>query len=265
MNSIQHQLQDWAIQRAVPYVLRKEGLSPRTVSIVLVGSAATGLCREDSDVDLAILCRPRLYQRLSQGKPWEKGRPTEVILEGRQLHYFAASVAAVQRSLEALDDKAHYMYGTALPLLDRPSLYVDGIAPLAGSAEFRRARLEGKLDELLRRLVALRAAALENEPLILSQVSLEVISLAIKTVALIDGVPFDVRKRLMETALSGRLGRRVKPTISAALLCASAWRLGKPNRPFLNHMQHLQYSLTSAARKAGYTVGLPKQDRRAAE
>jgi len=261
----QHRLREWAAHVALPFVLEAERLSPRCVSVLLVGSAATGHCREDSDVDLAILCRPRLYQRVSQGKPWANGRPTETRLDGRQLHYFVQSVEAVQHDLQALDDKAHYMYGTALPLLDGSSLYVDRIAPLAGPEAFRKARLEGKLDMLLRRLGALRAYALEGEPLVLSQISLEVVSLALKVVALLDAVPFDPRKRLMETALSGSLGRRMKRAFSGALLCASAWRPGNPNRLFLNHMQRLQLRLRSAARKAGYTVGLPKPDHRAAE
>lgn len=265
MMDSQRRLREWAAHVALPFVIEAEKLPRRSVSVLLIGSAATGRCREDSDVDLAILCQPRLYQRLCQGKPWANGRPTEVHLGDMQLHYFPQSVEAVQQALQALDDHAHYTYGTALPLVDRSSLYGDRIAPLAGSEAFRKARLEGKLDMLLRRLAALRACALEGEPLVLCRMSLEVVSLALKTVALIDGVPFDPRKRLMETALSGPLGRRLKPAFSTALLCASAWRPGKPNRLFLNHMQRLQSRLKSAARTAGYTVGLPKPDRRAAE
>lgn len=262
MAESQSRLREWAAHVALPFVLDAERLSPRSVSVLLVGSAATGHCREDSDVDLAILCRRHLFLRVSQGKPWKSGRPTEVFLEGRRLHYFAQSVEDVQHALQALDDKAHYMYGTALPLLDRSCLYVGRIAALAGSQAFRKARIEGKLDMLLRRLRVLRYSL---EPLTLSQISLEVVTLALKTVALLDGVPFDPRKRLMETALSGSLGRRLTEAFSAALHCASSWRPGRPNSSFLNHMQRLQSRLTSAARKAGYAVGLPKPDHRAGE
>lgn len=265
MKSLLCQLRDWAAHRALPFVLQTEGLSPRSVSILVVGSVAAGNCRPSSDVDLAILCRPRVFSRISQGKPWAAGRPSKTCLDGRQLHYFAQSVKALEGRLRDLDDRAHYVYGTALPLLDRPSFYADRIAPLANSEAFRKTRLEGKLDMLLRRLGALRGCAPEAEPLVLSQMSLEIVSLALKVVALLDGVPFDPRKRLMETALCGPLGRQLKRTFAAALLCASAWKPGTGNPGFLNRICRLPPRLKSAAREAGYTVGLPKPDPRAAE
>jgi len=265
MQQLQRQLQEWAANQALPFVLRTEGLSPRSVSVVVVGSVAAGNCRPSSDVDIAILCQQRLFARISRGKPWLAGRPTELRLDARQLHYFAETVASVRERLLDLDDRAHYVYGTALPLVDRPRFYSEGIAPLANSEAFRKARLEGKLDMLRRRLGAIRNDAPEAESLVLSKMSLEVLCLALKVIALLDGVPFDPRKRLMKTALRGPLGRRLKRTAVAALNCASAWIPGTGNPKFLRHTRRLQLQLESAAQKAGYTVGLPKPDHRAAE
>ena len=265
MENVQRQLQEWAANQALPFVLRAEGLSPRSVSVVVVGSVAAGNCRPSSDVDLAILCRQRVFARISQGKPWAAGRPTEIRLGGRQLHYFAETVAAVRERLLNLDDRAHYVYGTAFPLLDRPRFYSEGIALLAKSEALRRTMLEGKLDMLRRRLGAVRGSALKADPLVLSMMSLEVLCLALKVIALLDGVPFDPRKRLMETALRGPLGRRLKRTAADAVNCASSWVPGTGNPNFLRYTRRLQLQLESAARKAGYTVGLPKPDHRAGQ
>jgi len=186
-------------------------------------------------------------------------------LDGRQVHYFAQSVKAVERSLQDLDDNTHYVYGTALPVLDRPALYVDRIAPLTTSEVLRKARLEGKLDMFLRRVGALRRHALEAEPLVLTRMSLETVSLALKVIALLDGVPFDPRKRLMETSLVGPLGQRLMRPVVAALFCVSAWKSGIANREFLSRARRLELRLKAAACKAGYAVGLPQPDRRAEE
>ena len=265
MQQLQRQLQEWAANQALPFVLRTEELSPRSVSVLVVGSVAAGNCHPNSDVDIAILCRQRVFARISQGKPWVAGRPTEVRVEGRQLHYFAESVGSVRERLLNLKDKTHYVYGTAFPLLDKPRLYSEGIAQLVNSEALRKARLEGKLDMFLRRLGALRNAAWESEPLVLSKMSLEIVSLALKVIALLDGVPFDPRKRLMETALRGPLGRQLKRSAASVLHCASAWTPGTGNPKFLSHVRRLQLRLKSAAQKGGYAVGLPKPDHRAAE
>lgn len=263
MQQLQRQLQQWAADQALPFVLRTEGLSPRSVSILVVGSVAAGNCRPSSDVDMAILCRQRLFARISSGKPWLARRPTEVQLDGRQLHYFAETVASVRERLLGLDDQAYYIYGTALPLLDKPRFYCEGIAQLANCEALRKARLEGKLDMLRRRLSAVRSDAPKANPLVLSQMSLEVLDLALRVIALLDGVPFDPRKRLMETALSGTLGRRLKRAAATAVNCSSAWIPGAGNPKFLRHMSRLQLQLEAAAQKAGYAIRLPKPDRRA--
>jgi len=90
--------------------------------------------------------------------------------------------------------------------------------------------------------------------------------ISMKAIALLDGVQFDLRKRLMATALRGPLGRQLRPTAAAAALhCASAWTPGGGNPRFLRHARCLQSRLESAARKAGYAVGLPQPDHTATE
>ena len=125
--------------------------------------------------------------------------------------------------------------------------------PAAASAEYTARRTSGK------------RWAPDAEMLVLSKMSVEVLCLALKVIALLDGVDFDPRKRLMETALRGPLGRQLKRTAAAALHCASAWTPGSGNPKFLRHTRRLQSRLESAARKAGYAVGLPRPDHRAAE
>jgi predicted nucleotidyltransferase len=265
MQPLQRELRQWAMSRALPSIVQTENLSRRSVSVLIVGSVAAGNCRPGSDVDMAILCRRRLFARMGRNKPWAAGRPTEVRLDGRQLHCYAETVTSVRRRLLDLDDRVHYIYGTALPLLDRPRFYSEDIAPLANSEALRGTRLEGKLDMLRRRLGAIRGSMADAEPLVLSKMSLEVICLALKVSALLDGVAFDPRKRLMETALRGPLGRRLKRTVVGALNCASAWTPASGNPEFLRCMSRLQRRLESSAREGGYAVGLAKPDHRAQE
>jgi hypothetical protein len=225
---------------------------------------ATGFCRETSDVDIALLCDVATYARISAGKPWPQGRPTEVQLGPQGLHYYAESFDAVLVRLETLDDACLYTYGTARVLRDPEALFERNVAPAIRRPGLRKERLEGKLDMLLRRTKALAGAAREQaNALVLAKMSLEVVSLALKVIALLDDVPFDPRKRLVETALVGPLGRGMATDVAELIQTACQWPAR--GRVFLDHLTDLCRRLSQAANQAGFAVGLPAGDYRAQE
>ena len=178
---------------------------------LLVGSAATGLCEEGSDVDIAVVCDADVYEKVSEGQPWAEGRPSQEILDGTQLHYFAVDCDEIERRLKQLDDLWLYLYSHAIVLRDTTGLWASRFAALlAQMPEVRRTRVEGKLDMLRR-----RSSVLAEVPDIhaLAAVCLENISLCLKVIGLLDDVAFDPRKRMFATALQGNLGRRLEPQI----------------------------------------------------
>jgi hypothetical protein len=264
--SVQAQLMEWAATVGLPHVLDAEGPQGRQTHLagLLVGSVATGFCRENSDVDIALLCDIATYARISVGKPWSHGRPSEVRVGQQRLHYYAETFDAVLVRLEALDDACLYAYGTAKVLHDPKALFECNVLPALRRPGLRKERMEGKLDMLLRRTKALAGGAREQvNALVLAKMSLEVISLALEVIALVDDVPFDPRKRLVETALVGPVGRGMAADLAELIQMASQWPAR--GRVFLDHLTDLCRRLSQAADRAGFAVGLPAPDPRAQE
>jgi hypothetical protein len=210
------------------------------------------------------LCDIATYARISADKPWSQGRPSEAQVGRQRLHYYAETFEAVLGRLEALDDACLYAYGTAKVLHDPKALFECNVLPVLRRPGLRKERLEGKLDMLLRRTKALAGAAKEQaNPLVLAKMSLEITSLALKVIALIDDVPFDPRKRLVETALVGPLGRGIAADVAELTQMACQWPAR--GRVFLDHLTDLSRRLSQAADRAGFAVGLPAPDPRAQE
>ena len=230
-NPLAAKLRAWAGQVAVPRILHELRWPEPPEAVLLVGSVATELCVDDSDVDVVFVCAPSAYERASAGQPWAQGRPSETRLEHTQVHYFATTQGMVQSCLQSLNDNAFYVYGTAR-LLSGDAAVLQALTNLVGLPELRKARLEGRLDMLLRRRGALERCCRTAESLTLARMSLEVVSLALKVTALVDDVPFDPRKRLLQTSLQGPVGRRLARSFDMLIAQASAWVARSENRDF---------------------------------
>lgn len=103
--SIQKQLISFAFERAYPYIIEQPTIKGflSQISFILVGSAASGLCNAGSDVYICLICDQNTYDTISVGTRWLDGRPTEVILDGTQLHYYAISTESLNRKIAELD------------------------------------------------------------------------------------------------------------------------------------------------------------------
>ena len=87
MTKVQSRLQEFAESKCLPYLLSLPRFASNIerLSFILVGSVATGLCREDSDIDIAIVCDGRTYEVVSNGTQWAIGKPSETRIDRRNL------------------------------------------------------------------------------------------------------------------------------------------------------------------------------------
>jgi predicted nucleotidyltransferase len=266
-------LLDAARNACLPYLLSREEIAPhrKDIAFVLVGSVATGLCTERSDVDIALLCDGNVYDEISKGTVWKSGRPTEVIIDGTQLHFYGITFDRVAEEMKRLNDAYLYVYSQTVVLEDRNNLYDKHLSDLLPSCnEIRRQRIEGKLDMLIRRSRALRSCIPEGDPITAVKIALENIVLSLKVIALLDDVLFDPRKRLFTTALSGPLGNGLEGDLRELIndlgKLGSLGLNGSGNSPKItDRLDSIVEILGGAATEQGFTAGLEKADMRAAE
>lgn len=104
--TIQNKLLEFANEIALPYLLNHEDFQPykASIDILLVGSSATGLCDEKSDVDICILCNEKVLNEISMKNEWNKGKPSEIIINGIQLHYYATSLENIHNKLKDFNE-----------------------------------------------------------------------------------------------------------------------------------------------------------------
>ena len=190
MNEVQIRLLELARNQALPYLNEHPKFKDyiEKLSFVLVGSAATGLCRPESDVDIAIVCEKEIYNKISFEIRWLDGIPTEEIINGIQLHYYAISFDSIEEKLDELDDLYLYGYSNYVILQDPGNQFIKRIEGKdSKSSEVRKIRLEGKLDMLLRRSKALEHCIKTNQDiLVIIEICFEIIKLSLKITALLD-------------------------------------------------------------------------------
>ncbi len=268
--SVQARLQEFAKSKCLPYLMGlpqfKSDLDRLT--FLLVGSAADGLCREDSDVDIAIVCDEDTYEQIAKGQQWYTGRPSEAQIDGVQLHYYGISFQRIESKLRELDDVYLYVYSNGIVLAGSAEAYRERLGGLLASIpQVRKERLEGKLDMLMRRSRALRSGLGEQDIYVLAAVYLEVMALCLKVIALLDDVPFDPRKRLFSMALAGPTGRKVEDQIRQ-LFCDMGdlgclkHQSDFDGLSFRQRMAEIVDSLSAEACKQGFRVRLDRPDRR---
>ncbi|MBR5677979.1 MAG: nucleotidyltransferase domain-containing protein [Paludibacteraceae bacterium] len=229
MVSVQEKLKSFAFEKAYPYIIEQPVIKDYLtgISFILVGSAATGLCTEESDVDICLICSREIYDIISVGTRWNDGRPTEVILEGTQLHYYAVSVDELDKKIDALDERACYVYGNAVVINDRADRY-GHIAEKLHSPELMSRRFDMEFDMLKRRQGAVRYVLYKDtDPMARLQLGTEIIERLLKCIALYDGRGYDPRKRFYQTALIGSTGSRLKSYVDTMMsltgaICQSA-------------------------------------------
>lgn len=270
--AIRHRLLNLAKARCLPYLLAEPGISLKAdhIAFLVVGSVAAGLCHNDSDIDIALLCDPDVYCELSVGTPWPAGKPIEVTFDGVRLHYYGITLDMIAAKVKDLDDVYLYVYSQTLTLKESHSKHAERLVHLTqGNQDLRRLRAEGKLDMLLRRSRALRVAVEEGDPVVICKVFLECITLALKVIALLDNMPFDPRKRFFATALSGPLGRRLDAQVRAMLgrldVLGIQGDLRGPASVLSRGVDEITGVLAETAKGQGLSVGLGKPDMRHAE
>jgi len=187
------------------------------------------------------------------------------------LHYYAIPFDKVENKLRELDDMYLYVYSNAIVLRDPGNQYARKFSKLSSHVfEVRKQRLEGKLDMLIRRYRALKSALAEKDVLSIGRICLELITLCLKVIALLDDIPFDPRKRLFTTALKGRIGQRVEDKIRQlfSILGTVGWLRGDSdfaNFAFPDKLGEIIEILSEEADKQGFRVGLRSPDMRHAE
>jgi len=213
--SIQKQLISFAFEKAYPYIMEqpviKEYLSQ--ISFILVGSAATGLCNAESDVDICLICNREMFDIISVGTRWLEGRPTEVILDGTQLHYYAISTDSLDKKIDEMDERACYVYGNAVVIEDTTGQYSQ-IAKKIHDPSLLSRRFEKEIDMLRRRGRALHYVMNgDTDPMVRIEICTEILKRLLMCISLFDGREYDSRKRLYQTALLGKAGNVLKPKI----------------------------------------------------
>ena len=270
MTDVQSRLIEFAKSSCLPYLLRLPGVAPHIdrIAFILVGSVATGLCRKDSDVDIALVCDNDIYKAISVGYEWNKGRPSEARIEDIQLHYYGIRLDEIKTRLRELDDVYLYVYSNTIVLQDTGNRYTRSLGGFLSSVpEIRGKRIEGKLDMLLRRSRALQHCLAERDILTIGKVCLELITICLKLTALLDDVPFDPRKRLFKTAMSGKLGQCLQERVRD--IFSGLGNLGqlKTDSDFVSFelpdkFKDIIRLLSQETRTQGFCVGLEKPDRR---
>jgi predicted nucleotidyltransferase len=270
VRDIPSNLLDLARHSCLPYLLDLPRFAECAdqLTILLVGSVATGLCREDSDIDIAILCGPDVYDSIAVDTNWREGRPSQTEIQGTTLHYYAETFERLNSQLRSLNDVSLYVYGSAILLHDPKNQYARRFAWLADEAEsLRKERLEGKLDMLLRRSRALDQVLRDPDTIVLARMTLELITRASKIAALLDSISCDPRKRLFQTALSGITGRRIEPLLRDMLsaigdLASCDVRQSSIGNRLRSTMAQVVDALSREAATQHFRVGLDAPDGR---
>jgi len=264
MNEIELKLQEFAKGEALKYLigLPKFKHYIEKLSFILVGSAATGLCSLDSDVDIAIICDKEIYDIISKETRWGEGRPTEEIIDGIQLHYYATTFDLIEEKFKEQDDTYLYVYSNCIILQDTNNKFRERIESKNSKLEsIRRQRTEGKLDMLKRRSQVLKYCIENNiDILVTTETFFEVIKLTLKVTALLDNIDFEPRKRLFNTALSGITGDIVRDKVRKLFHTMGLIGFAKEQKEFPQELNEISDILSLMAEEQGFRIGLEKPD-----
>ena len=224
--SIQEKLITFAFEKAYPYIIEqafiKDHLSK--ISFILVGSAATGLCKVDSDVDICLICDQGTFESIAVGTRWLNGRPTEVIIDGMQLHYYGISIDSLNKKIADMDNHALYVYRNAIVINDTTGHYKQ-IADRICNPVLLAERRNHEVEMLRRRKISLHYVLNgDTDPMVRIELCSELLKRLLICIALFDDRECDCWKRTYQTALLGNAGMELAPKVDEmfALLGAVA-------------------------------------------
>lgn len=200
---------------ACPYVLNLDAIKPYvySVSIILVGSVPTGICKPSSNVDICILCAKEIYDKIFPEIEWNAGKYMEMDISGVKTRYYLEIIDDVIENLTKLDDLSFYLYAYAIPLDDvsgdfkrinkyiaEQQLHIKHKKHVYRSMIKRRRILSSYLDSY-------------DDPfgrLIHAQDSMKSV---LRAIAVFDNIPYDPKKHPYQTAIAGATGVFLKPCI----------------------------------------------------
>lgn len=207
---------------ACPYVLNLDAVKPFTkdVSIILVGSLATGVNHEQSNVDLCILCKRKVAAEINKEIHWTGNNCTELTIDGVRTRYYIAELETVLNELNNHDDMAYYLYANAIALDDVSGAFKN-LQKYIRDEKFVQRRKRHIFRQLLRKRRAI-AAYLESakDPVGRMIQATSLLKALLRAIAEFDGVPFDPKKYPYRTALSGETGKILTPCVDALLALA---------------------------------------------
>ena len=214
--TIHEKLLNFAREVAYPYLSNMPcivGYKDK-ISILLVGSVAKGLCTETSDVDLCFLCRPRVWEAITQnGKIMCGAPPPTVEIENTMIQYWAMTPEFISARVAEYDEIILDTYGNAIVLNDNLGLYGE-VKNIIFNDEPKSKRKEVAVGSLLLKNEELKQFfKTSSDPVMRIKIGFEVIELLLKATALSDNILYDGRKRLYITALSGDTGKKLSDKI----------------------------------------------------
>lgn len=213
---------------ACPYVLNLDAVKPyvNQVSILLVGSVATGICNPSSDVDICILCKRDVYDQINPLIEWNAGKYMEMSISGVKTRYYLEVLEDVIEGLNKLDDLMFYLYTFAIPLDDVSGAYKN-LQKYIYDQQLIAKRKKHVFRSMVRRRRTL-SSYLESykDPFGRITVAYDILKAVLRAIAVYDNLPFDPKKHPYQTALSGQTGKFLQPCIDELIPCIS--RISRP-------------------------------------
>lgn len=220
---IQEKLYTFARFVACPYVRNLDAVKPHlyNLSIILVGSVATGICSEKSDVDLCILCTKKTYDEIYPAIEWNAGKYMELTISGIKTRYYLECIEDVCDGLLKNDDLTFYLYNHARVLDDISGAYKNLKKFIAEQQIIQKRKKHVHNAMLKRRRALTKYLDMYTDPFGRLMVAQDTIRTLLRAIASYDNLPFDPKKHPYHTALAGQTGKILKPCMDDLLNCLS--------------------------------------------
>ncbi len=208
---------------ACPYVRHLDAVKPHlyNLSIILVGSVATGICSADSDVDICILCPKKIYNDIYSQVEWNNGKYMELTISGISTRYYLETIEDVCDGLMKLDDLTFYLYNYSQPLDDISGAHKNLKKFIADQQIVAKRKKHIHNSMLKRRRALTKYLDSYTDPFGRVIVAQDTIRTLLRAIATYDSIPFDPKKHPYETALAGATGKFLKPCVDDILACLS--------------------------------------------
>lgn len=216
---IQEKLYTFARFVACPYVRNLDAVKPHlyNLSIILVGSVATGICSEKSDVDLCILCTRKVYNEIFPKIEWNSGKYMELTISGIKTRYYLECIEDICDGLLKNDDLMFYLYNYAKILDDISGAYKN-LRKFIVEQQITAKRKKHVNNSMIKRRRALtKYLDMYTDPFGRLMVVQDTIRTLLRAIASYDNIPFDPKKHPYHTALAGSTGTVLKPCIDDLL------------------------------------------------